>query len=123
MLLLRICLMSSLVPLLRWLILFVERTIPEKYFRGQNVLGKRFHFIGGDAKPTWWIIIGVVADVRHASLEEQPQLQAYLPFWQSSASAAALVLRTSMDPASLASAVRKELGTMDPALAVADLRT
>jgi len=107
----------------RPLVAIVNRTFTEKYFRGQNVLGKRFHFIGGDAKPTWWIIIGVVADVRHASLEEQPQLQAYLPFWQSSASAAALVLRTSTDPTSLASAVRKELSTIDPGLAVADIRT
>jgi putative ABC transport system permease protein len=65
----------------------------------------------------------VVADVRHASLEEQPQLQAYLPFWQSSAPAASIVLRTSGDPLSLASAVRKEVNTIDPALAVADIRT
>jgi putative ABC transport system permease protein len=56
-------------------------------------------------------------------LEEQPQLQAYLPFWQASTSSAALVLRTSTDPASLASGVRKELHTIDPALAVADVRT
>jgi len=86
-------------------------------------LGKRFHFIDGTPKPAWWTIIGVVANVRHASLEEQPQLQAYLPFWQSSASAAALVLRTSTDPVSLASTLRKEVNTIDPALAVADIRT
>ena len=107
----------------RPLVAIVNRSFVEKYFRGQNVLGKRFHFIDGTPKPAWWTIIGVVANVRHASLEEQPQLQAYLPFWQSSASAAALVLRTSTDPVSLASTLRKEVNTIDPALAVADIRT
>jgi putative ABC transport system permease protein len=107
----------------RPLVAIVNRRFAEKYFPGQNVLGKRFHFIDGNPKPAWWTIIGVVANVRHASLEEQPQLQAYLPFWQASASAAALVLRASTDPTSLASAVRKELNAIDPALAVADIRT
>jgi len=105
------------------LVAIVNRSFAEKYFRGQDVLGKRFHFIDANPKPVWWTIIGVVADVRHASLEEQPQLQAYLPFWQASASAAALVLRTSTDPTSFASAVQKELNTIDPVLAVADIRT
>ncbi len=105
------------------LVAIVNRSFAEKYFRGKDVLGKRFHFIDANPKPVWWTIIGVVADVRHASLEEQPQLQAYLPFWQASASAAAFVLRTSTDPTSFASAVQKELNTIDPALAVADIRT
>jgi putative ABC transport system permease protein len=107
----------------RPLVAVVNRSFGERYFPGQSVLGKRFHFIDGNPKPAWWTIIGVVADVRHASLEEKPQLQAYLPFWQASASAAALVLRTGTDPASFASAVRKELNAIDPALAVADVRT
>jgi putative ABC transport system permease protein len=107
----------------RPLVAIVNRSFAEKYFPGQNVLGKRFHFIDGNSNPAWWAIVGVVADVRHASLEEQPQLQAYLPFWQSSAPAASIVLRTSGDPLSLASAVRKEVNTIDPALAVADIRT
>ena len=107
----------------RPLVAIVNRSFAEKYFRGENVLGKRFHFIDGNPQPAWWTIVGVVADVRNRSLEEQPQLQAYLPFWQASASSAALVLRTSTDPASLASGVRKELHTIDPALAVADVRT
>jgi len=107
----------------RPLVAIVNRSFAEKYFRGQNVLGKHFHFIDGNPKPAWWTLIGVVATVRHASLEEQPRLQAYLPFWQASASTSALVLRTSTDPASLASAVRKEVNTIDPALAIADVRT
>jgi predicted permease len=107
----------------RPLVAIVNRNFAEKYFPGQNVLGKRFHFRDDNPKPTWWTIIGVVANVRHASLEEQPQLQTYRPFWQASDSSSAIVLRTSTDAISLASAIRKEVKTIDSALAVADIRT
>src|SRR5437870_6457866 len=61
----------------------VSQTFAERYFPGQSSLGKRFHFIDGAAQPTWWTIVGVVDDIRNASLEEKPRPQAYLPFWQS----------------------------------------
>jgi predicted lysophospholipase L1 biosynthesis ABC-type transport system permease subunit len=97
--------------------------LPKSIFPSRTFLGKRFHFIDGNPKPTWWTIVGVVADVRHSSLEEKPQLQAYLPFWQSSSTSVSVVLRTSAGPALLASAVRGKVNTIDPAMAVADIRT
>jgi len=99
----------------------VNRSFAKSYFPGQNVLGKRFHFIDGNPKPTWWTIVGVVADVRHSSLEELPKLQAYLPFWQGSTPDASIVIRANASPDSLASAVRKEVKAIDPALALADI--
>jgi len=107
----------------RPLVAIVNRNFAEKYFPGQNVLGKRFHFRDDNPKPAWWTIIGVVSNVRHASLEEPPQLQAYRPFWQASDSSSAVVLRASTDAISLVSSVRKEVNTIDPALAVSDTRT
>ena len=107
----------------RPLVAIVNRSFARKYFPGQSVLGKRFHFVDGNPTPTWWTIVGVVADVRHSRLEERPQLQAYLPLWQSSAAAASVVLRTSESPQVLAAAVRGELNSIDSALAVADVRT
>ena len=101
----------------------VSRTFSEQYFPGQSPLEKRFHFIDGAAKPTWWTIVGVVDDVRNTSLEEQPRPQAYLSFWQSTLPYASIVLRTNTAPKTTAEGVRKELGTLDPALGVADVRT
>lgn len=107
----------------RPLVAIVNRTFVEKYFPGKEVLGKRFHFIDGNPTPTWRTIVGVVADIRQSSLEESPQLQAYLPFWQGSSPDASIVIRTTASPESLASAIRKEVNAMDPALAVADVYT
>jgi predicted permease len=101
----------------------VGRTFAQTYFAGHNPLGKRFHFIDGAPQPTWWTIVGVVDDVRNESLEERPRLQAYLPFWQSSVPTASVVLRTSMNAETIAAVVRRELSTLDSALAVGDIRT
>lgn len=101
----------------------VSRTFAETYFPGQTALEKHFHFIDGAAQPTWWIIVGVVDDIRNASLEEKPRPQAYLPFWQSAFPTASVVLRTTTKPETITAAVRRELILLDPALAVADIRT
>ena len=107
----------------RPLVAIVNRSFAEKYFRGQEVLGKRFHFVDGSPTPTWYRIVGVVADIRHSSLEESPRLQAYLPFWQGSTPDASIVIRTNASPDSLASAVRKGVNAIDPALALGDIST
>jgi len=101
----------------------VGRTFAEKYFSGRSPLGKHFHFIDGAPQPTWWTIVGVVDDVRNASLEEKSQLQAYIPFWQSSGATASIVLRTNTRPELIAGAARQTLNALDPALAVADVWT
>lgn len=101
----------------------IGRTFAESYFSGRSALGQRFHFIDGAPKPTWWSIVGVVDDVRNESLEEKPRFQAYMPFWQSTVPAASVVLRTSANEDTVAAAVRRELITLDSALAVADVRT
>lgn len=101
----------------------VSRTFGEQYFARQSPLEKRFHFIDGAAQPSWWTIVGVVDDVRNASLEEQPRPQAYMPFWQSSFPSASVVLRTTTNPETITAAVRKELSVLDSTLAVGDIRT
>ena len=105
----------------RPLVAIVNRSFAEKYFPGHEALGRRFHFVGGNPTPTWFTIVGVVADVRHSSLEESPKLQAYLPFRQSSSTDASIVIRTNASLGWLVSAVRMEVNAIDPALALADI--
>jgi predicted permease len=107
----------------RTLVAIVNRSFVERYFPTQKVLGRRFHFVDGSPTPTWYTIVGVVADIRNSSLEEVPKLQAYLPFWQASTPDASIVIRTNASPDWLASAVRKEVKAIDPALALADIST
>jgi predicted permease len=107
----------------RPLVAIVNRSFAETYFPDQEVLGRRLHFMDGSAKPNWYTVVGVVADVRHSSLEESPKLQAYISFWQGSTPDTSIVIRTTVSPEFLSSAVRKEVNVMDSAVAVGDLYT
>jgi putative ABC transport system permease protein len=72
-------------------------------------LGKRLvSEIGNQA----YEIIGVVGDIRHRSLGEQPFAAMYFPTRNSNRTN--LVIRTQGDPLSLVAAVRKEVQALDP---------
>jgi len=107
----------------RPLVAIVSRSFAEKYFPGQDVLGKRFQSRDENPVSPWWTIVGVVGDVRQASLEAAPPLQIYMPLWQSSADSASVVAQTSLPPDRLAEDMRKLVRELDPAVAVAGPRT
>jgi hypothetical protein len=67
--------------------------------------------------PPWLTIVGVVGNVRHASLEEVPRPELYINYRQGPPVGPYLVLRTSGDAAGLAAPVRqaiRDLGADPP---------
>jgi putative ABC transport system permease protein len=88
---------------------------------GQNPIGRRFQLGGGDhfvADPDGWVsIIGVVGDVR-ASLNSEPRMTVYLPYWQRDRADFSLVVRTAMDPVAIAPALRTAIQGLDRELVV-----
>jgi predicted permease len=88
---------------------------------GQNPLGKRFHM--GDADQPLIEVIGVVADIRSSGLQKAPPMTAYLPYWQRDQRDMSLVVRTAMDPAAVAGAVRSAIRQLDSELPVPQFRT
>jgi putative ABC transport system permease protein len=98
-------------------VIVISRSFARKYFPGQSALGKRIHTSGQR------IVVGVVGDVRQYNLESTPPMQFYLPLWQSSEWKANIVARTNLPPGRLASEIRTLVHTLDPAVAVADVRT
>jgi len=78
---------------------------------GQNSLGRKITVNGGST------VIGVVANVRHSSLEEAAGNEMYLDCRQCSDwSTLEMVVRSSRPPESLVPDVRKALADYDPAL-------
>jgi putative ABC transport system permease protein len=104
----------------KWVALVGESTA-RKLWPGANPLGKRFHF--GEDNAPMLEVIGVVGDVHGSGLEKAPQQVVYLPYWYRGRSATALIVRTAMDPKSIAGAVRAELHKLDPELPVPQFRT
>jgi putative ABC transport system permease protein len=67
-------------------------------------------------------IVGVARDVRHEGLETEPQPEMYIPDRQSPEREMNLVVRATVDPASLAAAVRGAVSAVDPDQPVANIR-
>ena len=68
-------------------------------------------------------IVGVVANVRSASLAEEGRETIYMPYVFQSFLPLTFVIRTATDPAGLAAQIRAEVNALDPDVPVADLAT
>jgi putative ABC transport system permease protein len=95
----------------------VNETLAAKYFAGVDPIGNRFK-IGGPERPIgpnnpWMTVVGVVGDVTYSGLDAAPEPAYYLPYRQNPWRRQFVVVRTASDPASLASAVRGIVESLD----------
>jgi putative ABC transport system permease protein len=98
----------------------VNDTMARRYWPGQSPVGKRIGLAGLEE---WITVVGVVGDVKHWGLERPVNPEMYFPETQYVSSALTFVLRSSVDPASLAAAVRERVRAIDPDLPVSAIRT
>ena len=97
-------------------VIVINETMASKFWPNEDPVGKRMA-IGESSKDTSWrTIIGVVGDMRHASLTEAPVPTAFIDYRQDLESwpRMAFVIKTNSDAAGLATAVRTSLVTIDP---------
>lgn len=75
--------------------------------------------------PLWSTVVGVVAHVRNKALDVQGREQTYVPEAQAGfpVRSMSLVVRTTTQPESMASAVRSQLSSIDPALPLYEIKT
>jgi predicted permease len=99
----------------------VSALTAERLWPGQNPIGKRFQ-IGGE-NSVFIEVAGVVGDVRGVSLNQTPSLTVYLPYWQRFYNEASLAVKTAVNPASAASAIRAAIRQIDPEMPVPAFRS
>lgn len=102
----------------------VSEKMARYYWPNESPIGKRFKpgSVAGDSP--WREIVGVVKDVRQNDFAAEPKMQMYLSHEQVSSFAAnAVVVRTSVDPFSLGTAVRKVVWEIDKDQPVSDIRS
>lgn len=106
----------------------VNRRFVEKYFAGQDALGKRVRIGGSDSGLTY-SVVGVVDDVRHNALTREVKAQFYVTLAHfarapgNTLRSMTLLARTDQNPRSLISPLRAVVREMDPRLPVYDVRT
>jgi predicted lysophospholipase L1 biosynthesis ABC-type transport system permease subunit len=68
-------------------------------------------------------VVGVTPDFRSTSLDKEPVNMLYIPYWQRPRLGASLLVRTSMDPRSIANALRAAVWEIDGEVTVPEVRT
>ena len=101
----------------------ISETLAQRYFAGENPIGKRISVAIGPPGGAPWEIIGVVGDIKMASLEGEVRPAVYVPHTQLTLGLMTLVVRTEQDPQSLVSTVRGAVREIDPELPLADVMT
>src|SRR6266404_5217681 len=103
----------------------VNERFAQKYFPGQNVIGKRIQpgFSADDTGDKIREIVGVVGNVKHLSLKLEDSPEMYLPRTQLPIHVMSIVVRTSVsNPNALTNSIRKELAAMDATIPLTSVR-
>jgi putative ABC transport system permease protein len=103
-------------------VVVINETFADKNFPGEDPLGKRVTiYMKDDNVPTE--IIGIVGNNKHMGLDEEVEPMAYWPHPELAYPFMTLVIRTHGERASIASAARNVIQTLDGEQPVADIRT
>ncbi len=84
-------------------------------FPDQDPLGQQIEFEGAVRE-----VVGMVGDVRHTGIAEEPAPEVHVPGAQFARHAASVVLRARVEPLSLLPAARSAVADLDPSIAVTD---
>jgi predicted permease len=96
--------------------IIVNETMANRFWPNEDPLGKRLKFDDPNFKSPWFTVVGVVGDVRQEGLEQPAGLMSYVASdgeWVDD-----LVIHSKNDPRTLVRAVREQVRSVDPNLAI-----
>ena len=99
----------------------VSESMARQFWGTDDPVGRRLQI--GPRQPDWMTVVGVVADVRHEGLAANPRRAMFRPFAQQPLPFGFLVVRTALDPGTLAAALRHQVQLLAPTIAVHDVAT
>jgi predicted permease len=104
----------------------VNETFVERYFKGQNPVGRTFTFDDETDNGAPLEIVGVIDDIKSEDTREPPRPAVYRPILQiqdQSAYSVNIQIRTTNDPAAIAGTVRQMINQIDDKLPIFDVTT
>lgn len=100
----------------------IDEVMASRYWPEENSIGKRFSFSDPEKGP-WISVVGVVRQVRQASLDAKPFPQVYASYRQGAVMQAALLVRTQIDPISMVPAIKNAVAEVDKNQPLYNVRT
>jgi putative ABC transport system permease protein len=101
----------------------VTETLVRRQFPGENPLGRQIYVNIGPPGGLKAEIVGVVGDIKFSTLDAEARNGVFLPHTQLPIGLMTFVVRTDLDPLSLAPSVAAAVHQRDPELPLADVRT
>jgi putative ABC transport system permease protein len=111
------------------LVVIVNRTLAQRYWPGQDPIGKRIKIGVKESNTPWLTVVGEIADIKQTSADSETLNQMYLPSGQLKAAIAqfappdmlngtygTIVLRGELPPDQLADSLRATIRAIDPQL-------
>jgi putative ABC transport system permease protein len=99
-------------------VLVISETFAKRAFPGESPIGQRLEWDGGI-----WQVAGVTVDVRHTSLGDPVDADAYVPRRQVVRDNTWVVAKTSRPAAAILSELQERAKAIDPDIALTDART
>jgi predicted permease len=104
-------------------VIIVDNALAERYFPGQDPLGKGITVQSWDGH-RHCTIVGVVQHLRFKSPgHPENSFQGYFPYTQWGLDTVWLIFRSNLDSGTLAPAIRSAVASIDPGITVVDMRT
>src|SRR5712664_1235348 len=100
------------------LVAVVNQTMAAQYWIGKNPIGQRVQVRG-----RWMQVVGVAKDSKYESVRETPKPFFYVPLRQNFSRSPDLFIRTPLNPQTIATALTREVHTLDPDLALYEVIT
>ena len=102
----------------------ISETMARRYWPGENPIGKRIAFGRPEKDEEWIQIVGIVRDVRQSDLITEIKPQLYVSYQQIGFFVPRdLVVKTDVEPMSMAATVRKTIWEIDKDQPVSSIRT
>jgi putative ABC transport system permease protein len=105
-------------------VVVISETMARRFWPGEEAIGKRLAAGRVRTDADWIQVVGIVKDVRQFELNAEPRPQMYVSYRQADFFAPEdLVVKTDVEPASLAAAVRKAVWEIDKDQPVSNIKT
>ena len=98
----------------------INERMARRLLPGEDPIGRRIRF--GSTTAPWVTIVGVIGDVRHSALDAEPSPELYVWYLQNPPTNPFIVVRSSVDAASLTPLVRAQVQAADKEIAAYDIR-
>jgi putative ABC transport system permease protein len=100
----------------------ISASLAERYFSGENPLGKHIKIGGEDSTQPWMTVVGVVNDVHYRWINKEEVPTLYRAVRQTPPYYTTIVVRAPSDPLQFVSAVRSQVAALDPNLPLYNIK-